>query len=236
MRGRALTGLEKAARFVTRKAPPPSTVVALGGQVPPRYRQRLRAHTTGSSPQQLAQAPTPFGGRHLPPTPEPRKRFALPLLYWLLRKHAVPSVRSNWLLVVASHGLPANGIAQGVGEFSAWLHGFRPHGQDHSGSWAEEGVACDGQLALPPPAPSPTGSPHSRARRRLETNGRLLRVLRSLPQRLRHFDPEPGAELSPVPATPHLPRRQWANSGVCISGRGLRGSPALFPYPAHAGG
>lgn len=43
------------------------------------------------------------------------------------------------------------------------------------------------------------------------------------PQReLRRADP------TVTPATPHLPGRQWASLGICISGPGLRGSPWLL--------
>ena len=33
-----------------------------------------------------------------------------------------------------------------------------------------------------------------------------------------------GTDPTVTPATPHLPGRQWASLGICISGPGLRGS------------
>lgn len=168
----------------------------------------------------------------------------------------------NWLLVVASHGLPANRISRGGGEvFGVAYSGPAPRGRSHKGV-GHGGVACDGQPALPPSAPSPTEDPAlAPPPPVLEPAARWRPMGGSCASQIdflgAEFTPaaavafrtrgalEPGAALQrelrradpkPALATPHLPSRRWSNLGICIPRPGLRGSPSLLFSPAHARG
>lgn len=147
--------LRKCRRFVTKETLP-RKLQSHGRTI------LLRQETCGPAP------PTPHlsnSRNHQPLSlaaifsrPRNSESASLFFLYWLLRCSSASTgldVCSNWLMVVASHGLAANSISGAESSFQRVEHGSRAHGRSCRGRWAGRAwPVMDSRFSRPGPPPA----------------------------------------------------------------------------------